>query len=65
MGYGDLSHTEVIVSHEKKFRLLYKYLFYSLETQLQPNENVKELSHGIWEFYLSANQNTTNFFKIE
>ena len=39
----------------------------SIERQFQPEKDVKEPGHGIWGFiqWPSANQSTTNFFKVE
>ena len=65
MGYGDLSHTEVIISHKAKLIRIYEtevwdkshilwvvvgLVFYSIEWQFQQKKEVKELGHGIWEF---------------
>ena len=65
MGYGDLSHTKVSISHEAKLSgicetevwnkshipwLVVGQVFYSIEMQFELKEEVKEPSHAIWEF---------------
>ena len=65
MGYGDLSYTEMIISHEAKLSGIYEtsvrdkcpipwlvigQVFYPIERQFQTIKDVKEPGHRIREF---------------
>ena len=65
MRYEDLSHAEVIISHEAKLSEIYEtevwdkshipwlvvgQVFYSIKRQFQAKSDIKEPGHGMCEF---------------
>ena len=79
MGYGDLSHTEVIISHKAKLIRIYEtevwdkshilwvvvgLVLYSIEWQFQQKKRLKNLAMGYGNLS-NGHQNTTDFLEVE